>query len=164
MLSIKIKINIYMNLLFCLIGFDFMVLNDSFDFYAIGFELFNPCNHMFKEGVVPMTNVFRSIFSLQTFENVLKSSTMAKDQIYLEFIAMPTKNDTTKEYIPTCCLTFKKFCEHDHYNTYWCADDAAAYYSKGKFASDIDANGIITKYIDTIDPTAKCNCDNKNKL
>jgi len=44
----------------------------------------------------------------QTFENVLKASTMAKDQIYLEFIAMPTKNDTTKEYIPTCCLTFKK--------------------------------------------------------
>lgn len=53
-----------MNLLFCLIGFNFMVLNDSFDFYAIGFELFNPCNHMFKEGVVPMTNVFRSKFSL----------------------------------------------------------------------------------------------------
>jgi len=29
-----------MNLLFCLVEFDFMVLNDSFDFYTIGFELF----------------------------------------------------------------------------------------------------------------------------
>lgn len=23
-----------------------------------------------------------------------------------------------------------QFCEGDHYNTYWCADNAAAYYSK----------------------------------
>lgn len=33
---------------------------------------------------------------------------MAKDQIYLEFLAMPVANDTANEYIPTCCLTFKK--------------------------------------------------------
>lgn len=53
-----------MNLLFCLIEFDFSILNKAFDFYVIGFELFNPCNNIFKQGIVPMTNVFRSKFSL----------------------------------------------------------------------------------------------------
>jgi len=23
-----------------------------------------------------------------------------------------------------------QFCKHDHYNTYWCADNSDAYYSK----------------------------------
>ncbi|CAH1736299.1 uncharacterized protein LOC114131096 [Aphis gossypii] len=140
--------------------FDFSILNKAFDFYVIGFELFNPCNNIFKQGIVPMTNVFRSKFSLQTLEVVLSDTDMDTDQIYLEFKAMPTKNETSKEELPKCCLTFKKFCEGDHYNTYWCADNAAAYYSKGQFAKKIGAKGFITKYIDTIDPTVKCKCNN----
>ncbi|KAE9539625.1 hypothetical protein AGLY_004877, partial [Aphis glycines] len=144
--------------------FDFSILNEAFDFYVIGFELFNLCNNMFKQGIVPMTNVFRSKFSLQTLEVLLSDTDMATDQMYLEFKAMSTKNETTKEELPKFCLTFKKFCESGHYNTYWCADNAAANYSKGQFVKIIGAKGFITKYIDTIDPTGKCECDNQNKF
>lgn len=44
----------------------------------------------------------------QTLEVVLSDTDMDTDQIYLEFKAMPTKNETSKEELPKCCLTFKK--------------------------------------------------------
>jgi hypothetical protein len=28
----------------------------------------------------------------------------------------------------------------------------------------MQAQGIVSKYIDTVDPTAQCNCDSKNKF
>ncbi|KAF0755017.1 Uncharacterized protein FWK35_00021120, partial [Aphis craccivora] len=136
-------------------GFDFTILNDAFDYYVIGFRDFNPCNDCFKAGIVPMENVSNSTNSLKTFENVLTCSTIQKDKIYLEFSVNPTLNDSTIEYIPTCAVTYKKICEDDDYNLYWCADNADAFYQKGWFAKNINALGIVSKYIDTIDPTAK---------
>ncbi|XP_025207043.1 uncharacterized protein LOC112602905 [Melanaphis sacchari] len=138
-------------------------MNDLMDFYIIGFYKFNPCNDQFKDGIVPLYNTKFSNNSLTTFANVLKNSTIAKDKIYLEFSACPTPNDTTIEYLPTCAVTFEKFCTSDHYNVYWCADNSQSFFQKGRFARDLPAKGIVTKYIDTIDPTAKCQCDNNNE-
>ncbi|XP_025206940.1 uncharacterized protein LOC112602835 [Melanaphis sacchari] len=144
--------------------FDFVVLNDVVDYYIIGFDNFNLCNEFFIGGIVPMDNVFNYNHSLTTFEKAFNSSKIAKNKIYLEFLAVPTLNNSATEHLPTCCVTYKKYCESDHYNTHWCADNAASFYAKGKFAKDIKAKGIVVKYIDTIDPTAKCDCDNKNKF
>ncbi|XP_026819465.1 uncharacterized protein LOC113558158 [Rhopalosiphum maidis] len=144
--------------------FDFTVLNDVMDNYIIGFNNFNPCNEFFKGGTVPMDDVLNHTHSLTTFEKALSCSTIAKDKMYLEFSASPTLNTTSAEHLPTCCVTYKKYCEADHYNIYFCADNADAFYKKGKFAKDIGAKGIVIKYIDTIDPTAKCDCDNKNEF
>jgi len=58
------KKNKMIHLLFCLIGFDFTILNDAFDYYVIGFRDFNPCNDCFKAGIVPMENVSNSTNSL----------------------------------------------------------------------------------------------------
>jgi hypothetical protein len=53
-----------MYLFFCLIGFDFVVLNDVMNYYIIGFNDFNPCNEFFKGGTVPMDNVLNHTHSL----------------------------------------------------------------------------------------------------
>ncbi|XP_025192642.1 uncharacterized protein LOC112592703, partial [Melanaphis sacchari] len=92
------------------------------------------------------------------------NSNIAKDKIYLEFLISPTINDTTTETLPTCAVSYKKYCEPDNYNLYWCADNADAFFQKGKFASDIKAKGIVVKYIDTSDPTGNCGCDNQNQF
>ncbi|XP_016660502.1 uncharacterized protein LOC100575698 [Acyrthosiphon pisum] len=139
--------------------FQFSVLNDIMQYYIIGFDKFNPCNECFKGGIVPNSNVAKSNNSLSSFASALRISPIAKKKIYLEFLASPIANDSTTEVLPTCCVTYKKFCEGDHYNLFWCADNSDSFYDKGKFAREIQAQGIVTKYIDTIDPTAKCECN-----
>ncbi|XP_060851182.1 uncharacterized protein LOC132929682 isoform X2 [Rhopalosiphum padi] len=112
-------------------------------------------------GIVPLNN---SNYSLTTFANALNKSKIAKDKMYLLFSVNPTINDTTTEDLPKCCVTYQKYCENDHYNTYWCADNADSLYQKGKFAKDIHAKGIVIRYIDTIDPAATCDCNNQDKF
>jgi hypothetical protein len=60
-----------MYLLFCLLGFDFKVLNDVMDYFIIGFYNFNPCNEFFKGGIVPMNNVLNSTHSLVKILSIL---------------------------------------------------------------------------------------------
>lgn len=144
--------------------FNFVVLNDVVQYYIINFDKFNPCNELFKGGIVPMNNVKQYTHSLKSFASALNASTIAKDKIYLEFVGNPIINDTTTEDLPTCCITYQKYCEADHYNTFWCADTSDSFYEKGKFAKEIQAQGFVTKYIDAIDPSGKCDCDNKNKF
>ncbi|CAI6361617.1 unnamed protein product [Macrosiphum euphorbiae] len=139
--------------------FKFLILNYIMDFYIIGFDKFNPCNEFFKNGIAPNDNVLQYNNSLSSFAAALRFSPIAKGKIYLEFSASPTVNDSTTEDLPTCCVTYKKYCEDDHYNLYWCADNSDAFYDKGKFAREIKAQGFVTKYIDTIDPTTKCKCN-----
>ncbi|CAI6348278.1 unnamed protein product [Macrosiphum euphorbiae] len=139
--------------------FQFSILNYIMEYYIIGFDKFNPCNQFFKNGIVPNDNVLRFNNSLSSFAAALSTSPIEKNKIYLEFLASPTVNDSTTEVLPTCCVTYKKFCEKDHYNLYWCADNSDAFYDKGTFAREIEAQGFVTKYIDTIDPTAKCECN-----
>jgi hypothetical protein len=49
---------------FRLIGFDFEELNNIMDYYIIGFEMFNPCNDLYKGGIVPLYNDQNKIYSL----------------------------------------------------------------------------------------------------
>ncbi|XP_025207041.1 uncharacterized protein LOC112602904 [Melanaphis sacchari] len=140
-------------------------LNNIMDYYIISFDKFNPCNDKFKTGIVPLndSNV-QTNNTLAKFLNVLKDSKMLKDKIYLEFSLSPTVNDTTNENLPTCCVSYKKYCEPGNYNLFWCADNADAFFQKGKFARDVNAKGIVAKYIDTSDPTGNCGCDNQNQF
>ncbi|KAF0753855.1 Uncharacterized protein FWK35_00030727 [Aphis craccivora] len=56
-------------------------------------------------------------------------------------------------------------CEDVKYQKLWCADNLNSFYNKGKFAKKtIKAQGIVVKYIDTIDPKGSCNCDFKLNL
>ncbi|XP_060851339.1 uncharacterized protein LOC132929790 isoform X3 [Rhopalosiphum padi] len=144
--------------------FDFEELNNFMDYYIIGFEMFNPCNDQYKGGIIPLNNVQNSNYSLTTLANVLNKSKIAKDKIYLLFPVVPTVNDTSTEGLPECSVAYKKYCENDHYNKYWCADNADSLYQKGKFAKDIHAKGIIVRNIDAIDPTATCDCNNQDKF
>ncbi|XP_060851340.1 uncharacterized protein LOC132929791 [Rhopalosiphum padi] len=141
--------------------FDFEKLNNHMDYYIIGFHKFNPCNDLFKGGIVPLNN---SNYSLTTLAKALNKSKIAKDKLYPLFTIIPTVNDTSTENLPSCCVTYQKYCENDHYNTYWCADNADSLYQKGKFAKDIHAKGIVIRYIDTIDPAATCGCNNQDKF
>ncbi|XP_025192336.1 uncharacterized protein LOC112592488 [Melanaphis sacchari] len=140
-------------------------LNNIMDYYIISFDKFNPCNNQFKTGIVPLDNSdAQTNNTLMKFQNVLNDSKMAEDKIYLEFSLSPTVNDTNTETLPTCYVTYKKLCELGNYTFYWCADNADALFSKGKFARDIKAKGIVAKYIDTSDPTGNCGCDNQNQF
>ncbi|XP_060846619.1 uncharacterized protein LOC132926291 isoform X1 [Rhopalosiphum padi] len=141
--------------------FDFKKLNGLMEYYIIGFGMFNPCNDLFKGGIVPLNN---SNYSLTTFANALNKSKIAKDKMYLLFSVNPDVNDTSTEDLYTCCVTYQKYCENDHYNRYWCADNADSLYQKGKFAKDIHAKGIVIRYIDTIDRAATCDCNNQDKF
>ncbi|XP_060851177.1 uncharacterized protein LOC132929679 isoform X2 [Rhopalosiphum padi] len=144
--------------------FDFEKLNNLMEYYIIGFEMFNPCSDLYKGGIVPLNNVQDNTHSLTTFANAMNNSKIAKDKIYLQFSVSPTINNTSTENLPNCCVTYQKYCENDHYNRYWCADNADSLYQKGKFARDIHAKGIVVKYIDTIDRAATCDCNNKDSF
>ncbi|XP_025204186.1 uncharacterized protein LOC112601007 [Melanaphis sacchari] len=143
-------------------------MNDLMDYYIIGFDKFNPCNDQFKSGIVPLndSNV-QTNNTLTAFANVLKSSNIAKDKIYLEFSVSPITDPEISDNIPKCYVSYKKYCDPDNtqkYDLYWCADNADSFFQKGKFASDIKAKGIVAKNIDLSDPTGNCGCDNQNQF
>ncbi|XP_060851337.1 uncharacterized protein LOC132929790 isoform X2 [Rhopalosiphum padi] len=144
--------------------FDFEKLNNHMDYYIIGFHKFNPCNDLYKGGTVPLNDIHNSNYSLTTFANALNKSKIAKDKIYLLFSVNPEVNDTTTEDLPICSVTYQKYCENDHYNRYWCADNADSLYQKGKFARDLHTKGIVVKFIDTIDPSSTCDCNNQDSF
>lgn len=144
--------------------FDFNLLNEVMDFYVIGFDKFNPCSETLRGGIVPINNICGVNNSLTQLATALYSSRIAKDQIYVEFLTSPTPNDTP-EKLPACAVTYQQICEASKYKNIWCADNSDSLYDKGKFAKQqLKAQGIIPKYIDTIDPTGACECEMNNQF
>ncbi|XP_025202189.1 uncharacterized protein LOC112599482 isoform X2 [Melanaphis sacchari] len=139
---------------------DFTQLNGAVDFYIIGFDGFNPCNKDFRNGTVPLNGSH----SLMTLSKALNASSIDRNKVYLELYANPII-DSSESILPMSGITYTKLCEDSKKKNEWCADNSDSFYEKAKFAKEtIKAQGIVTKYIDRIDPTGACNCDSKNQF
>ncbi|XP_026816711.1 uncharacterized protein LOC113556140 [Rhopalosiphum maidis] len=140
--------------------FNFTILNDAVDFYIIEFDGFNPCNDKFRGGIVPLCGPK----SLVSFTSAFNSTMIPSNKTYIQFSVNPNP-DAAENNLPINGITYQKLCEDSKYQKLWCADNSDSLYYKGRFAKEtINAQGIVVKYIDAIDPAGSCNCDSKNQF